>query len=204
VEDPRSAGRRRSPVPSAGPGLLGGDALVARLDRWAAEARVDEAARARSRERWLRQAAEEEATLAGVLADLGERGVVVAVRTRAGRAHQGTVAAIGADFVALRTATGEVLLSFDGLGVVRTAPGAPPTAGDRVVHAELRLVQVLAGLAAERERVLVVTVDGGDAVSGRLWSVGTDVAAVRSDGDPPVTAYLRLAAIGEVSPVGSP
>ena len=58
--------------------MIGGD-LAARLERWAAEARVDEAARTRSRERWLRRQAEESGTLAGVLADLLEAGRAVVV-----------------------------------------------------------------------------------------------------------------------------
>ncbi|MGH9005512.1 MAG: hypothetical protein ACRDYV_20495, partial [Acidimicrobiia bacterium] len=61
-------------------GPEGGD-LDARLQRWATEARVDEAARRRSREWWLRRQAEEGATLAGVLADLLEAGTAVTVHT---------------------------------------------------------------------------------------------------------------------------
>ena len=47
---------------------------AARLERWAAEARVDAAAEARAREQWLRRQAEEEGSLAGVLADLADGG----------------------------------------------------------------------------------------------------------------------------------
>jgi hypothetical protein len=183
-----------------GPGdLLGSGALTARLERWAAEARADEAARVRTRERWLRQAAEEDATIAGVLADLGERRETVALRTRAGRAHQGSVRVVGSDFVALRTGTGDVLLAMAAVGVVRTAPGVAPAAGDRAMLADLSLGEVLAGLAADRERILVVTLDGADAVAGTLRSVGADVVVLRTEGDRPVTAYVRLATIGEVS-----
>ena len=78
-----------------GAGLLGpGGDLSARLERWAAEARVDDAARQRTRERWLLQQAEEGGRMAGVLCDLGERGTAVAVRTRAGRQHRGRVGAV--------------------------------------------------------------------------------------------------------------
>jgi len=72
-------------------GVFGGD-LAARLERWAAEARVDEAARRRSRERWLRRQAEEDATVAGVLADLLEAGRPVTVCSRTGRRHTGLAA----------------------------------------------------------------------------------------------------------------
>ena len=176
-----------------------GGGLTARLERWAGDARVDEAARRRSRERWLLQSAEEGGTLAGVLADLAERGVAVALRTSAGRRHGGRVRAIGADFVALDTvASGEVVVALAAISSVRTRPGHAP-AGDRPVHSDLRLAEVLAGLAAERERALVVGIDG-DAAAGTVRAVGQDVVVVRVDGDglSVATAYVPLAAVGEV------
>jgi hypothetical protein len=182
--------------------LTGGDGaggLAARLERWAAEARVDEAARARSREWWLRRQAEEESTVTGVLADLREAGVTVTVHTRAGGRHSGAVRALGADFVALAAAaTGQdVVVALAALSSVRTRPGAPVVTGDRVVVATLHLVDVVAHLAAERERVRVVTV-GGEAVTGVVRSVGGDVAVVRGVGDPPSVTYVPLAAIAEL------
>jgi hypothetical protein len=182
--------------------VRGADAgsFSARLERWVAEARVDDAAAQRSRERWLREVAEQEATLAGVLADLAERRTAVAVRTSAGRQHHGTIKVIGVDFVALRLASGtELLLAVRGLGVVRTAPAVDAALGDRAVATELRLADVLAELAAERERVLLLTTSGGDAVAGVLRSVGQDVVVLRTDAERPGTAYVHLAAIGEVA-----
>ncbi|HLM64643.1 MAG TPA: hypothetical protein VK306_10130 [Acidimicrobiales bacterium] len=181
--------------------LLGAD-LTARLERWVGEARVDDAARQRTRERWLRQAAEEGGTLAGVLTDLGERGTPVVVRTTGGRQHRGRVRTIGVDFVALSTAAvGDVLVALPGVASVRTRPGDVPATGDRgdrAARRDLRLADVLAGLAAERERALVVTLDGGDAVAGELRAMGRDVLVVRVDGDAPSTAYLPLSGVGEV------
>jgi hypothetical protein len=181
--------------------LLGAD-LTARLERWAGEARVDDAARQRSRERWLRQAAEEGATLAGVLADLGERGTPVAVRTSRGRQHRGRVRTLGVDFVALTTvAVGDVLVALPAVASVRTRPGDAPATGDRGDRAagrDLRLADVLAGLAADRERALVVSLDGGDAVAGELRAMGRDVLVVRVEGEAPSVAYLPLSAVGEV------
>lgn len=184
-------------------GVLGRGAsgsFTARLDRWVADARVDAAALARVRERWLRDVAEQEATVPGVLADLAERRTAVAIRTSAGRRHLGVVDVIGVDFVALRPAAGpDVLLAVRGLGVIRTAPAVDAALGDRVVATELRLSDVLTELAADRERVLVVTLAGDDAVSGRLRSVGHDVVVLRTEADQPGTAYVPLAAIGEVT-----
>jgi hypothetical protein len=182
--------------------LLRGDGrpgLVDRLERWVAEARVDQAAMERSRERWLREVADQEATLAGTLLDLGERGVGVTVRTRAGRAHHGTVEVVGSGFVAVRLRSGAVtLVRMEAISVVRTAPAEELTLGDRGVRSELGFDDVLRELAADRERVLLVAGDGADVASGELRAVGLDVAVVRGEG-PPSSVYVPLAAITEVT-----
>jgi hypothetical protein len=191
-----------------GGGLLGpGDDLSARLERWAAEARVDDAARQRTRERWLLQQAEEGGSLAGVLCDLAERGTAVAVRTRAGRQHRGPVRAVGDDFVAVDPGSsgpsGPVFVALSAVSSVRVVPAsaAAPT-GDRAVRTGLRLSEVLAGLAAERERVLIVALDGEDAIAGSLRSVGLDVVVVRLDGPDPATVYVPITAIAELTMPG--
>ncbi len=173
--------------------------FASRLDRWVADARADDAAAQRSRERWLRSVAEQEATFAGVLLDLAERSAAVAVTTTAGRRIVGALEAIGADFVALRVAPGhEVLVALGAISVIRTAPSVEATVGDRVVTAELTLADALAGLAAERERVLIVGPAGADSVAGTLRSVGRDVVVLRTDAEPAVTAYVPVTAISEV------
>jgi hypothetical protein len=180
-------------------GPVGGD-LDARLHRWASEARVDEAARRRAREWWLRRQAEEGATLAGVLADLLEACTAVTVHTRSGRRHGGRVRALGADFVAVGEPTGLVLVVLDAVTSLRTQPGELPVVGDRPVDDAASgplLRDVAAGLAADRERVLLVTGDG-EAVAGVLRSVGQDVAVLRSGGEPPRTCYVALDAITEL------
>ena len=177
-----------------------GGGLDARLHRWASEARVDEAARRRAREWWLRRQAEEGATLVGVLADLLEAGTAVTVRTSSGRQHGGRVRALGADFVAVGAPTGLVLVALDAVTSLRTPPGEPPVVGDRSLDGAASgplLRDVAAGLAADRERVLLVTRDG-EAVAGVLRSVGQDVAVVRGGGEPPVTCYVALDAITEL------
>ncbi len=176
----------------------GAGGLAARLERWAAEARVDEAARARSRESWLRRQAEEESTLTGVLADLRDAGVAVSVHTCTGGRYSGAVRALGADFVALAAATRQdVVVALAALSSVRTRPGVPVVTGDRVVATTLHLVDVVAHLASEREQVRIVTV-GDESLTGVVRSVGGDVAVVRGVGDPPSVSYVPLAAIAEL------
>lgn len=171
----------------------------ARLDRWVEEARVDAAAVGRGRERWLREVAEQEATLVGVLIDLAERGVPVTLQLHGGRRHQGVVRGVGADFVALTIAAGsDVLVAVAGIDTVRTAPDVPATVGDRVADTELLLSDVLAELAADREQVRVVTRDG-DAIAGQLRSVGHDVAVLRTQAAQPATVYVAVTAISEVA-----
>jgi hypothetical protein len=181
--------------------LVRGDratSFTARLDRWVAEARVDDAALQRSRERWLQEVAEQEATLSGVLADLAERRASVSMGA-AGRRFHGVVTAIGIDFVAVQVASGpDVLLSMGAIAVVRTGHAVTVAVGDRVVATELHLADVLVELAADRERVRLVT-GAGEAVAGVLRSVGHDVVVLRTDGDPPGTAYVARAAIAEVT-----
>jgi hypothetical protein len=192
-------------------GMLG-EGIGARLERWAADARIEAAARRRARERWLRQQAEEEATLAGVLVDLGEHGAEVVVHTRTGRVHRGRVGVVGADFVGLSPASApraeggvdgeEVLVTLDSVTSVRMQAGARLVTGDRPLTSRLSLAEVITGLAAERERVLLVLADAGESLAGTLHSVGQDMVVVRlADGLPgarPPTAYVAMATIVEV------
>jgi hypothetical protein len=177
-------------------GLLG-DGLAARIDRWIADARVDEAARLRAREHWLRRQAEEGGRLAGVLADVAERGAPVALHLRGGRRHGGEVAAVGADFIALRSTGANVIVAQAAVTSLRTLPGEPSTIGDRPVATDHRLVDVLAGMAAERAPVLLV-LDGDETVAGSLRWVGQDVVGMRVAGGATVTAYVPVGAIVEV------
>jgi hypothetical protein len=176
----------------------GSPTFTSRLAAWVADARVDEAARARSRERWLQVVAEQEATFIGILLDLAERGAAV-VLSAGGRRLHGVISGLGADFVALRPgAGGEVLVALGAITQARTSGAADATVGDRMVTSELRLVDVLAQLAADRERVRIVTSDG-EVAAGRLRNVGQDVVVLRVDGDPPATCYLPSSGVAEVS-----
>lgn len=176
--------------------LGAGPGFTERLDAWVAAARIDGAAAERARERWLAEVAGQEATLSGVLADLAERRAVVAVATRPGRRHRGTIGLIGADFVVLRAEAGsELAVSTGAITDVRSV-GRVDVLGDRMLGTELRLADVLAELAADREEVALVT-SAGDALAGRLRNVGQDVLALRV-GDPPTVVHVPLAAVVEV------
>jgi hypothetical protein len=184
------------------------------LERWAAGARAQEAADQRVRERWLRQAAEEEASFAGLLADLAEAGRAVVVTTTSGRRHQGPVVAVGWDFVALSPHSGAAgegrltLLNFEAIAELRQAPGSAPRAsvaparpptgpGDREGGLGVTLVEVLAQAVAVRPRVAVVL--GAVTVVGQLRAVGADVLSVKTDTEPGGLSYSRLSSVSEIS-----
>ncbi len=170
------------------------------LERWAAGARAQEAAEARSRERWLRQAAEEEASFAGLLVDLAEDGRPVSVTTVTGRRHHGPIVSVGTDFVAVGGPEGRlVLVALAAMAEVRPAADArrSPAAGAGRDDRGVTLIEVLAQAVATRPRVAVVL--GDVAVVGELRAVGTDVLTVRTDGEPGGLSYVTLASVSEVS-----
>ena len=161
---------------------------------------MDAAAEARIREHWLRRQAEEEGELAGVLADLADRGVSVRLHLRGGGPFAGTVRAVGADLVAVAAdgSRGSVaVVALAAVCSVRTGPGARAVTGDRAATSSLRLAEVLVGLAAEREPVRVMTTDG-ETVVGVARSVGQDVVTLHTGSGAPATVYVPLAAVAAV------
>jgi len=187
----------RPPSPDDARGVLGGDGFARALERWAGEALVDEAARQRARQRWLRAQAEEEASLVGTLLDLAERGRSVGLDVGAERVR-GRIVGVGVDFVALRSDRDQhVLVRTAALDVVRAEPGSPAVVGDRTAVVDVDLAGVLSPLAAERPEVLVRT-RSGTVVRGELASAGTDVVRLRIAGDPPAPAWVPTGAVDVV------
>lgn len=179
--------------------LHGTDDLTAALHRFAAEARVGEAAAARARQRWLAQQAAESTTFAGVLADLADRGRPVLIHTSARRRHRGVLRALGADFVSLSTDVGsDVLVVLDAVTSVRSQPRDTVAHSGRAVSLDLTFATAVAALAADRPRVAVATTDE-TTVNGRLGAVGQDVLTLRVDGDTRANVYIPLAAISDLS-----
>lgn len=180
---------------AAARGLLAGDdALARQLQRWAADAAVDEAARARLRAHWLRVQAEADASLVGTLVDLAERAVPVVVDV-AGHRVRGLLAGIGADFVALRTDQGqEAIVVTDAVEAVRTEPGGVDVRGDRSSTLDVTLAGVLGPVAADRPTVLVRTRQGV-VIRGELRSAGVDVVRVRTEGAPSTPTWVPIGSI---------
>ena len=183
--------------PNRRQGLFAGNEL-ADLERFAADARLDEAVSARARERWHRQLGNDELTLAGALLDLGERGDVALVTTTAGITHRGRIAASGEDFVSVELANGHHLLVPEwGLASVRTA-GIRPAGDRRPSDGRPRFAEVLLTLAEDRPRVSARFGFAGEAINGELVGVGPDVAVVRAEDGTGTVSYLRLRSVAEV------
>ena len=170
-------------------------------EAWLADARSDEAARSRSRKRWLSQQAAESATLVGALADLADAGREVVLATRAGSEHRARVAAVGRDVVRLRTDAGTVLVPLTAVTVVHAGPAAPVPSDDRPPPSAVTLLAALEQLRDDEADVVVRTGDGRS-ITGRLEAVGVDVATVRSGSAPGALAYVPLDALLEVAASG--
>lgn len=164
------------------------------LERWVADAVARESAEARARSRRLLDQASEDATFAGTLLDLAERGSVV-LGTSAGT-FTGVVAAVGRDFVAMATTAGRIaFVAMAGVETIRGGPGAPRSfAGDRRAPLDAGLAAALATIAADRPRVKVQTISG-DAAQGDLLAVGDGVITIRLDDVDRSVAYVRVESI---------
>lgn len=186
-------------LPRSAPGALGGARTT--LEQWAADAAVDEAARARTRKRWLRVQAEESASFIGTLLDLAERAEPV-VLDAGGHQVRGPLVGIGGDFLAVRTELGErtadVLVRMAAIDVVRTEPGGAEVRGDRPALLDVQLGAVLGPIAADRPQVVVRTRRGA-LVRGELRAAGTDVLRLRVEGDPPSPAWVPLDAVATLT-----
>lgn len=179
--------------PSQPVDLTPGDPLGA-LHQWIAEGQVDEAARARARQRWLEKAAAEEATLGGVLIDLAERQRPVTVSTLDGHRVSGPVVAVGADFGVVREPRlGDAIVPVRRIAMVRPAPGENLPIGDRVASFVLTFGDALMELAAERPEVIIGI--AGESHRGDLRTVSTDVVSLALGGDRRDTVHLALGAI---------
>ena len=162
------------------------------------EGRVQEAGAARARERWLRAAAAEDASLVGALLDLAEGAAPAVVATTAGRVHAGVVGAVGADVVVLRPPSGAlVLVPLVAVAWVRPVTGPLP-AGGREAPAGPFLVDLLAGVGERGDRV-ALWLEGGVTLAGRLAGVGLDVVRLEPDGPDAGPTYVSVPSIREVA-----
>jgi len=170
--------------------------------RLVADERAATAAQRRARERNLRAAALTDATLAGVLLDLAERGERVTIRTAFGRSITGHITLVAQDGLVLEGPLGTSYLRFDGIATVRCRDARLPAepSGDRCPPRAASLAALLAELALERPRVAVAVAGEGSVVNGELRAVGADVVTVNV-ADAPI--YLATRHVSELTVLAS-
>ena len=157
-------------------------------------------AQERTRQRWLRRQALEEARLSGVLLSAAEHHADVTIRTTAGRSHHGRVELVAGDFCGLRTAAAAVYLRLAAITVVQPERSvqALPAADQRAAAVGTTLQEFLADLAPDHPDVGLVCVGEPLPVSGRLLAVGADVVTLEMDQRRSLI-YVALPSLTEVS-----
>lgn len=174
---------------------MDGDRLAGLL----ADAVAAEAARDRSKQRVLRQAAEEEATFTGTLLELAESEERVALHLGAGRVHRGQVSAVARDFVVL---TGDhervVAIPVTAITAVRAPRSERDVAGGREAPLAVSLRAFLSGLAPDRPLVQLGVRGDDSLLLGTLRSVGVDVVVLRLDSADRQVAVIPLSAVTDV------
>jgi hypothetical protein len=163
--------------------------------------RIRAAIEARQERRDRRDRAAEVATWTGTLRDLAEREVGIVVRLAADRIHRGHLAAVGQDHIALRLASGSmVLIMTDTIRSVRPEPGrsAPVAMGDRGNSQDRTLVEALERITEQSTQVVLVLRDTEDPINVRVVGLGEDVLTVRTTGGEAGTIYVPVTALREV------
>ena len=163
------------------------------------EARSDDLARARARERSLRRQATEAATLLGSLLDLAESGTTLSITVLGGRRHDGTLVGVGHDVVVLVEREQHVAIRVDAITVARPAPGsrAVAAAGDRSASLDLGFVELVARVVDEQPDVAAALVTG-ETLAGSLVAVGADVFTLRVAAGADGLAYCPSVAVSSM------
>jgi hypothetical protein len=165
---------------------------MAALTRFVGEGAVEHAARSRSRTRWQHQLAIEEGTWPGLLCDLAETEARTVIDTHIGRRLQGSIVAVGADFVTVATtAGGHVVLATAAISAIHLAPGQSGPIGRVSPPDQTTLRELLAELAAEKP-VLTWHLTDRTSVVGQLVGVSQGFVHLRVDGTLPSTSYLPV------------
>ena len=172
------------------------------LARFAAETRVDEAIRGRSRERWLRQQEREATTLRDLCVSLAEVGAAVAITMDAGRSHRGRITAVGADFLVCANENRSTWLALVAVATVTAAATLADARETSMPQLGARFVDALAALCGSGT-TLAIALGSGVVVTGEALWLSEDVVAVRSLHGQGATTYLRLASLAEFSVTAS-
>jgi hypothetical protein len=179
------------------PDVAHDDDLDGDVTRLIAEERALDAAQARTRERNLRLSASTDATVTGVLVDLAERGDPVVVATTTGRTIRGRIALVARDAVVI----GASYVRLDAVSWFRRLDRdhANEPAGDRPAPRHTTFAALIASIAVDRPRVSLALIGEAAVLHGELCAAGRDVLTVRLDGAPPLTTYVAVTAVAELT-----
>ena len=173
----------------------GEDVLVGFVDASTHEAEVAR----RTMRREFNDRAGELATWIGVLRDLAERRVAVAVHIGGGRCHRGRLIAVGRDHVVLAD-EGDctVLVALAAVRLIRPQPAADRVVArsDRRPAEQRSLLEALEDLLPTDPDVVVGIQAVPESLRGRVLSLGQDVLTLRAvDGGVNVVPHLAIADI---------
>lgn len=153
----------------------------------------------RTMRREFNDRAGELATWIGVLQDLAERRVAVAVHIGGGRCHRGYLLAVGRDHLVLVGEGGcTVLVAMAAVGLVRPQPATDRVIprSDRLPAEGRTLLEALEELLPTDPEVVVGIRTLPETVRGRVVGLGQDVLTLRTaDGGVSVVPHLAIADI---------
>ncbi len=155
------------------------EALAAALADMSAQVRAADALRRRNHEAGHHQLASEEARFTGLLRDVAERGLSVAVTVASGRSHIGLLSAVWADYVVVRS----TVIALPAITSIRL-PGparlhASASAREAPTGAR-RLQALLADLVIDRPILRMWLAGTNEVKSGELHAVGEDMVTLSS------------------------
>lgn len=170
------------------------------LDDWMATSRTDEAARNRRRTAAWREHGPVDASLAGVLLDLADRGTEVLLSLTGGRSHRVVIIEVAATWVLARTRADDCVLLRLRCVASLDCCALPLSFGERSAPVTAGFVATLHRLAEVGD---VITMwSGAQTTSGELRVLGDEIAVVALDAA--TTRYVSLDEVDEVIITVSP
>ena len=165
---------------------------------WLAELRRRGAVDERRRQRWLESALLESATTAELLAELAASADDVVLETSAGGRHTGVISLLGVDVVVISNAGRSTVVATSAVAAIRsTRRRQRRTGADTPAAMDVTLLELLADRLEDRPD-LVITVAGGQRITGRLASVGHDLVVVHPDTPDPQSVHVVATAVVDV------
>jgi hypothetical protein len=180
---------------------LPSDSLRKKLLEWTSDEQHQRARALRISLETNRELAEHEATFAGLLLDVSERGDAVRIETTYGKTHHGPVEVIGRDFCAINVDSGIVIVATRTVRSVsiESQTRRPPVPSARTISEQAAgLADILAELAVDRVRIRYVLEGDNASRSGELAGAGEQLCTIATNSTGTI-AYIPVAHFCEVA-----